>query len=146
MESHEGLAFAKDGADGDKKIVSGMTLWFKFVCYVVIVLPKLVIGVLLAFYGSGFLLVSDGNESLILNTVGLTFITQIDELIYFSMVPGNVKKCIDDLPTTDITYAHKMVGLAKPYFVSAVIAAITFASYHVSCGGLAGAEPLAPSE
>lgn len=133
VECHQNLTFSD--TDAGRQIVSGMTLWFKFVCYLVIVLPKLVIGVLLAFYGSGFLLVSDDNESLILNTVALTFITQIDDLIFDSMVPGNVKQCIDDLPPCEISYAQKMVGLCRPYLVAIFLAIITYASYIDSCGG-----------
>lgn len=135
VDSHQPLTFA-DADDAGRQIVSGMTAWFKSICYLVIVLPKLIVGVLLAFYGSGFLLVSDDNESLILNTVALTFITQIDDLIYESMVPSNIKQCIDDLPASPISYAQKMAGLARPYLVAILLAVITYASCIDSCGGL----------
>ncbi len=41
--------------DGDKEVTSGMTLGYKCFCYIAIIIPKLVIGLLLAYYGSGFL-------------------------------------------------------------------------------------------
>jgi len=138
--THEPLTLGKE--EDETVIVSGLTPWYKFVCLVFVVMPKMFLGLLLAHYGSGFLLVSDDNESLILNTVALTFITQIDELIYDSMTPANVKVIIDELPTYKISYGAKILGLARPYIVSAAITAITFASYADSCGFAADDTPV----
>ena len=135
--SHEPITLGKEG-DEEEVIVSGMTPWFKFVAILTIVLPKLLISIALAHYGSGFLLVSDDNESLILNTVALTFITQIDELVFESMTPGNVKIFIEKLPPQPISYGAKILGLARPYIVSAAIATITYVSYGDSCGWKGG--------
>lgn len=143
VSNHEQLTFATK--NGEPSIVSGLTPIFKVICVLFIVLPKLMIGLLLAYYGSGFLLVSDDNESLILNTVALTFITQIDELIFVAMTPLNVKMILDELPPFPITYGYKMIGLARPYIVSLGIAVIAYFSYLDSCKDTSGAPSLIPT-
>lgn len=130
-QKHEPLTFSSDGED--KEIVSGMTIWFKMWCYLTIVIPKLLIGLLISFYGSGFLWTSDDNESVILNTMALTFITQTDELIYQYMVPRSLQNILEEIPPQKLSHGLKLFHLFRPYYVSAGVVLTTYVTYQLTC-------------
>jgi len=48
---HEELKFNSD----EEEILSGMTVEYKFLCYITLVFPKILIGILIAYYGSTYL-------------------------------------------------------------------------------------------
>merc|ERR1712032_1569854 len=83
-----------------RKCVSGMPRWFRVVCYVFVVVPKLLIEVAVLYCGSGYVALSPDNETVILNCVALAFIAQIDEAIYVFGVSYNVRHILDNKLTT----------------------------------------------
>jgi hypothetical protein len=113
--------------------VSGMTASYKMWCYIVLVLPKLVIGVLIAYFGNTFLLVSDSNQDVILNSMALGFVTQNDEIIFDVLVPKNLKEVSENMPCIRITQNMKLWGLYRPYFISVVIFIFVAYSYADVC-------------
>lgn len=129
VQDYQQLALSKE----DMHVVSGLTTPFKWCVYLLICLPKLILGVLLAYYGTGYLLVSDSNNDIILNCTALTFITQIDELIYDAMVPASVKCCIDEIPPFEYSPRMKLFGFYRPLIVIIGITTITTLSYSNSC-------------
>ena len=76
--------------EGDKVIsraemsyqVDGMTMKWKVFSFVLIVIPRMIIWVLLMFYGSIWLMNESDRVELILNAVALVFILDIDEVLY----------------------------------------------------------------
>jgi hypothetical protein len=131
----EPLTFTIDkGSEERRHISSGMTLWYKALVATLILVPKLAFGGLLSWYGNGFLLTCDGNKELIVITVAITFVTQVDELMYIAMVPSHIKIVIENMPVFEITRQQKLVGLFRTYFVGALIAGITWVSFKYTCG------------
>lgn len=131
VASHEVLTFSSN--EDDKEIVSGMTASYKLWCYVCLVLPKLVIGLLITWYGNTFLLVSDSNQDVILNSMALGFITQNDEIIFEAMVPQSLKEVTSALPPVRISYQAKIFGLFKPYVMVLLVVLYTYFTYASVC-------------
>ena len=75
-EEHLQLQFSDDS--DDKTIVSGFTFSYKIFAYTFLLLPKLIIGLLISYYGNTFLLCSDSNQDIILNSMALKFDTEND--------------------------------------------------------------------
>ena len=118
-ESHMPISFSSD--EDDKEIVSGLTASYKVFLYLFIIIPKFAIGVLLVFYGNTFLLTSDSNQDIILNSMALTFITQNDEVIFDSLVSENLKTVCGELPPVQISHKSKLISLYRPIFFAIVI-------------------------
>jgi len=128
---HEELTFSSD--DDDREVTSGMTASYKMWCYISLLLPKLAIGILTAYLGNTFLLVSDSNQDVILNSMALGFITQNDEIIFDVLVPKNLKAVSENMPATKITRDMKLWGLYRPFAVSLVILFLVLYSYADVC-------------
>eukprot|EP00055_Hartaetosiga_balthica_P015096 m.86981 g.86981 ORF g.86981 m.86981 type:complete len:348 (-) comp8779_c0_seq1:670-1713(-) len=118
-------------------IVSGMRRWYKFVVYLLLLVPKLVIAGALLYFGSLFIMRSETNEDLILNTLSVTFIIEIDEILFRATSPSLIKCTLQQLPrlphaNTPLT---NMLGgiqlLFGPYINVGVLAAyaILFQKY-----------------
>merc|ERR1719343_1347807 len=65
---------------------------------VIVWLPKLIIAVALLYIGCCFLCSSPGNTDLLLNSLAVTFITEVDEMIFSFLAPKKVKKLIEAIP------------------------------------------------
>lgn len=128
---HVELTFSSD--DDDREITSGMTMAYKLWCYFAIILPKLAIGIMVAYFGNTFLLVSDSNQDVILNSMALGFITQNDEIIFDVLVPKNLKAITENMPAMKITRNMKLWGLYRPWAVSLLILIIVLYSYADVC-------------
>lgn len=62
--------------------IRGMTIFWKCESIIFVILPKLIIWVSLCLSGVHFLMETAGIQDLIINAMALTFILQIDELLY----------------------------------------------------------------
>jgi len=62
--------------------IAGMTILWKCESFIFVIFPKLVIWISLCFSGVHFLMETAGIQDLIINAMALTFILQIDELLY----------------------------------------------------------------
>eukprot|EP01083_Nonionella_stella_P025496 70184_1 len=82
----------------EERIVSGMRSGFKWFMFAVVIFPKMAIALFLSSYGGGFILSSKDNANLILNTLAVTFIIDIDETLFNLFVPNNVKRVIEEIP------------------------------------------------
>lgn len=84
------------------KVTSRMPPYVKFLTYIVIIIPKTIITLGLLSYGTGYVLRSKGNEALILNSVALTFITQVDDAFYQFTLLDRVKDWLSDMPQSSL--------------------------------------------
>lgn len=89
-----------------------ITRLYKCWCFVVVCIPKLGIGVFLVYVGSHYILVSQDSETLLLNTLVVNFVVDIDEFMYHTftspvikMKLGNIKG-IDLQPTNERLLLH----------------------------------------
>lgn len=78
---------------------SGMSHMFKCLVYIVVLSPKLTVALTLWYYGGGFLNLSENSTSLILNTVALLFILQVDDIIYQGAVSAHLRAKFESLPS-----------------------------------------------
>eukprot|EP00746_Dinoflagellata_sp_MGD_P040598 gnl/MRDRNA2_/MRDRNA2_19811_c0_seq1.p1 gnl/MRDRNA2_/MRDRNA2_19811_c0~~gnl/MRDRNA2_/MRDRNA2_19811_c0_seq1.p1 ORF type:complete len:301 (-),score=37.16 gnl/MRDRNA2_/MRDRNA2_19811_c0_seq1:79-981(-) len=68
-----------------------MTKRYKVAIMICIVIPKLIIGLLLTYIGAAYILHSDDPETLILNTMAVNFVLDIDEYFYSSFTSNSVR-------------------------------------------------------
>jgi len=73
--------------DGEKELMSGMPTWYKVFVVIFVLIPKFMVAVLLWLVGGVYLARSDSSETLILNSVALYFIMEIDEMIWKNLIP-----------------------------------------------------------
>jgi len=99
--SHTPLRLKKDG--NDKKYATGMTFMHKCVAVIFVIIPKAAICLVLFVYGGDYLIRSPGIEDLILNTLALGFVIEIDEFLYKLVTPVYLQEVIEDLPNLEIS-------------------------------------------
>lgn len=70
--------------------VKKLTLFVRWFIYIVIIVPKFLVGFLLLVVGATWLVSTDDFSSLILNAIALEFVVGIDNLLYEALLP----KCV----------------------------------------------------
>jgi hypothetical protein len=87
--------------DTSETLVSGFSLQYKMWCCVVSIFPKLFLVAVLWYYGVAFILMADNDADLILNAVAVTFVHEIDDLLFKVLVPKGIARVLEDLPELD---------------------------------------------
>jgi hypothetical protein len=77
---------------------SGVSKWYKATTSLFVILPKLVIGLALWWYGSTFVARSVGNDELILNAVAVVFVLEIDDQLAKVTIPQRMAQLLAKLP------------------------------------------------
>lgn len=88
-----------DQGNKHTSIKSGMLPWYKVYVTVTLLLPKLALAITLLMYGTKYICYSKTKEELILNTVAVTFILEIDEFLYRTTASGYQKERLQELPS-----------------------------------------------
>ena len=70
---------------------------------VFVITPKLVVGILLAWYGSVFVAISDSNENAFLNTLAIYFVCEIDELLFKAFTSNVIQTGLNKVPSIQQT-------------------------------------------
>lgn len=91
------LRFAK-GDDGPILRGGGMSMLRKAGLVLGVILPKLTIAVCTLLFGGMYLGVSEGNPDLILNSLAIVFIMDIDEMVSAFLAPGRISRLVENLP------------------------------------------------
>jgi hypothetical protein len=91
---------------GDNFIITHMSQGLKIWVSVVVFVPKLMIASILWYIGAGWLTATTGTDNLVLNSLALTFICEIDELIFRTCMPEVAKACLEKtkLPLPSFKY------------------------------------------
>jgi hypothetical protein len=66
-----------------------------FFLYVLILAPRLIICVLLSFLGQQWLIASEDSSDLMLNSLALVFVVDVDHLLYVVYLPARMDKALD---------------------------------------------------
>jgi len=74
--------------------VAGMPLLWKMVNLIFILFPKAIVWRLTATAGVTFLMETEGISDVVINAVALAFVLQIDEMIFESLIPGELREII----------------------------------------------------
>jgi hypothetical protein len=90
---------SRDGRRGSVTAMRGhirrLTPMLRGALHAVITIPKLVLNCILFLYGTRWLVATTDFAGLVLNSVALSFIVEIDELIYATLLPLKVHEAVD---------------------------------------------------
>lgn len=97
---------------GEHFIISEAGMGLKSWITLTVLLPKFAIAVVLWYIGARWLTATTGIDNLVLNSLALTFICELDELIFQTCVPEATKSCLDKvkLPLPPIEYSPTIWG------------------------------------
>jgi len=97
-----GGGFEESDADDDKILIVGLTPKLRICVFCVILIPKFVIGVCLMVLGMSWLSATESFSELILNSLALQFVINIDESIFEALLPEayreDMKKVVIQIP------------------------------------------------
>ena len=93
---HEGLKAQE--VDGVDRVVSGFTCLQKTLCILLIIAPKFAIAAALYWVGSAYVLTSETNEDVIMNSVAAVLVIEVDDMIYQAMAQKRTKQVIESCP------------------------------------------------
>lgn len=93
-------------------IISHMSNGLKAWICATVFAPRILIAVCLWIVGACWLTATSGFENLVLNALALTFITELDELIYRACTSESMKRCLEmtKLPLPAFSYAPTASG------------------------------------
>jgi len=94
---HEELNIHVDSL-GNRRINSGITPWYKFVMIAVVSVPRGAVCVAMIYLGGKFLAAAESEQDLLIDTLALVFVTEVDEIFYDLFTPQVVRRVIQDLP------------------------------------------------
>lgn len=96
------LLLLKTLSNDKRTIDASVTLYYKILVVVFVLLPKLYIGILFFLYGGRFLILSASDQELLLNVVALVFILEIDEFIFLMACSEETREVMVDLPGLEV--------------------------------------------
>lgn len=93
----------KIGACPDQKVSvfkpkTGITSSFKNRIFYFVIMPKAFIAILLMFVGSGFIVRADGISDIVLKTVAVSFVLQVDDFAYRGFTTSSMKILFESIP------------------------------------------------
>jgi len=118
------------------KPVTGMTYLERFSLYILILMPKTIMAFALLVFGVPYIAYAQTNDSLLLNTVVLILVAEIDEIVFRFAIPKMYRETllVPQLGRTETERSRcfEMVvcGTVRPYvmfFLLASIAALLYA-------------------
>ena len=128
--SHTILSIEVSEDVAEKRWASGLTSWQKVLFGLLVILPKTAISVMLFYTGSRYVGYSGTNSDLLLNSVAMLFVTQIDDLLYSAFTPAYAKRVIEELPPVkpeiQADHEHEFLMIVKPWIKMAIFAALIY--------------------
>lgn len=90
----------------DNFVITHMSNILKLWISLTVFIPKLIIAVVLWYIGAGWLTATAGIDNLVLNSLALTFICEVDELIFRTCISEVAKSCLEKtkLPLPSFKY------------------------------------------
>lgn len=117
---------------------SGISRMYKVAVGILVLLPKAFIGITLWWYGAGFIANSPDDVELILNTVAVLFVLEVDDQLFIVTVPTILARRIELLPglveISGSTYIADCCTFFGQYLRFGVIAAMTVVVIFDNCG------------
>lgn len=132
------------GARGDTffRPAFGIPIWKRSIFYLLL-FCKLAVAVALLYFGSAYIVMAKDNENLILNTVAMLFIVEVDDVLYVLCVNDMVKNVVEDFPQLGRDWEESMekacfystVSLFTGYLVPLALVIICVLLSHHWCSG-----------
>merc|ERR1740121_1652310 len=82
----------------------GITSGMRCAIYAFVVLPKVLVTVFITIFGSGYLLNAQADADVLLNCVGMVFISEIDGLIYRFALSRSLMNLVTSLPPLGLSW------------------------------------------
>eukprot|EP00439_Symbiodinium_sp_Y106_P071643 s489_g12.t3 len=109
----EGCVCIVDHQDQSQFVITHMSGLLKFWIALIVFLPKFIIAIVLWYIGARWLTATPGVDNLMLNSLALTFICELDELIFRTCTSENIKACLErtKLPMAPLPAGPSKAGL-----------------------------------
>eukprot|EP00747_Dinoflagellata_sp_TGD_P155827 gnl/TRDRNA2_/TRDRNA2_177616_c3_seq3.p1 gnl/TRDRNA2_/TRDRNA2_177616_c3~~gnl/TRDRNA2_/TRDRNA2_177616_c3_seq3.p1 ORF type:complete len:325 (+),score=28.41 gnl/TRDRNA2_/TRDRNA2_177616_c3_seq3:123-1097(+) len=133
------LKFKTDEEDGALKYsAGGMSPCRKAVVSLCILLPKLSLAVSLLLFGGFFLASSSGNIDLILNSLAVVFVIEVDEMIHGFLTPGTIRRIVEAMPafeTNELAPLWRFLQRTSTVwkFIASIVMVIILYAYSPEC-------------
>lgn len=119
--------------------LDGINIPFKIWSAMIVVTPKLVITVTLSYVGGLFIALCDSVEDIVLNTLAVNFVCDLNTILYGCFIQQTVKDSIEHMQTVEIDLDNKhRIGhwLTSTVLYPATTVALTFFTvvYTQGCG------------
>lgn len=116
---------------GDSFLITHVGLFLKAWITISVLLPKFGIAFLLWYIGARWLTATAGIDNLVLNSLALTFICELDELIFRTCVSETTKACLEKtkLPLPPQSYSPSIWGSLE--MLGTVLGCVVLALYYV---------------
>jgi len=121
------------------KPVTGLTYLERFLLYLLIFTPKLILALGLLIFGVPYIAYAKTNETLLLNTVALLFVAEIDEIVYKFTIPKMYRETltVPPLGRTDEERARCfemfVCGTLRSYVLLVILAFVVTLLYFFWC-------------
>lgn len=124
-----GIEKVKIGLDQEDKtsheIKNGLPMWLKLINTFFVLMPKLFVAATLLCWGGGFVVGATSNEDVLLNSLALVFVIELDEYMYSFALPKNLKKFCEEMPPvipntdfiTTFTYWNSLCGMIFNFII-----------------------------
>jgi len=100
--------FGQKGATHQAWTLNGMSRWYQIFSFVTLAMPQIVISASLSWIGGDFISSSEDKEALIMNTVGVLFISQLGETIYHAFTSSALKEDIQSAKGIQVDISNKV--------------------------------------
>jgi len=107
-----GGGFEETEADDDKLLVVGLTPFVRILVFLIILIPKFIIGACLMMLGMCWLSATESFSELILNSLALEFVIGIDDHLFEALLPEayreDMKKVVLHIPRKTLTMQEQI--------------------------------------
>ncbi|OLP97795.1 hypothetical protein AK812_SmicGene19831 [Symbiodinium microadriaticum] len=124
----EGCVCIVDHQDQSQFVITHMSGLLKFWIALIVFLPKFIIAIVLWYIGARWLTATPGVDNLMLNSLALTFICELDELIFRTCTSENIKACLErtKLPMAPLPAGPSKAGAIETAFTVVGCFALAF--------------------
>merc|ERR1719324_1594764 len=92
------MIWGANRAVGTDWTLNNMTGFYKTVVFLLIILPRMIIAVLVVWIGAIYILNSSDAETMLLNTLAVLFVLDIDEFFYQTFTATHMKMQLTTVP------------------------------------------------
>lgn len=83
----------------------GIPLWYRSLCFLFLIVLRACLAAAIACIGAGHIVLSETDEDRILNTVGLLFVLDLDEIAHNLFTPPYIQRRLERMPSIESVLA-----------------------------------------
>jgi hypothetical protein len=123
--------------DGENICIESIGFISKIVVELMVLLPRTIIILLLAWIGTDFLIMADNYSDLILNSVALSFVSEVDDMLFCALTSQKTKQRLER--TKPLSGQHRCCNCCKyleiiPISIQLVLFVLAMAYFQMSLG------------